>query len=435
MSVPLTIDLAPISAPNADKAPAGKRLRDELDQGLSARIAAGFPRPGLLLQGRAPQRETRPSADTGVLSAVRFASLLERECSLADRGSRRFCLLVLERRSGAGDPTRTRSILGLLAQQLGRRLRSTDLVGRPHADRVEVLLADTEPSGAQVVAARVQQAERGLGLELVRTIYVYPFVEEPPTNRELAGSVAGTRAEGRSLARRARPAPAAQPSKAFLAAEPACAAWPLLDLWPRLGARPAPAKRALDLALSSLALVVLAPLFACVALAIKLESPGPVIFRQLRAGRGARPFVFYKFRSMSADAEQRRAGLAGSNEQSGPIFKIRSDPRLTRLGGFLRRWSIDELPQLWNVLKGDLSLVGPRSPTFDEVAQYERWQRRRLSVTGGLTCLWQVSGRSRIGFVEWMRLDLRYVARRSLALDVGLLFRTLPAVLSGRGAC
>ena len=177
------------------------------------------------------------------------------------------------------------------------------------------------------------------------------------------------------------------------------------------------------------------PLFLLVALAIRLDTRGPVLFRQQRAGRGARPFSFLKFRSMTSDAESLRASLASLNEQDGPIFKIRDDPRITRVGRLLRRWSIDELPQLWNVLAGDISLVGPRSPTLDEARQYERWQRRRLCVTGGITCTWQVSGRSQIPFRDWMRLDMRYVAGRNAWLDLQLLARTLPAVLSGRGAC
>jgi len=172
-----------------------------------------------------------------------------------------------------------------------------------------------------------------------------------------------------------------------------------------------------------------------IALAIRIDSPGSVIFRQSRAGRGGRPFVFYKFRSMTADAEERRTELELQNEQAGPIFKIRRDPRITRIGRLLRRSSLDELPQLWNVLKGDISLVGPRSPTLGEVSNYERWQRRRLCVTGGITCTWQVSGRSQISFREWMRLDLRYIACRSPWLDLRLLLMTLPAVISGRGAC
>jgi lipopolysaccharide/colanic/teichoic acid biosynthesis glycosyltransferase len=185
---------------------------------------------------------------------------------------------------------------------------------------------------------------------------------------------------------------------------------------------------------ASIALVLLLPVLAIVAAAIRLDSPGPVIFRQKRAGRGGHPFVFYKFRSMFVDAEKRRAELQSLNEQSGPIFKIKNDPRMTRVGRLLRRWSIDELPQLWNVIKGDLSLVGPRSPTFEEFSCYERWERQRLCVTGGITCIWQVSGRSQISFRDWMRMDMRYLARRGLWLDLCLLARTVPAVVSGRGA-
>jgi lipopolysaccharide/colanic/teichoic acid biosynthesis glycosyltransferase len=185
---------------------------------------------------------------------------------------------------------------------------------------------------------------------------------------------------------------------------------------------------------SGVALVVLFPFFALVALAIKLDSPGPVIFRQMRAGRGGKGFTFYKFRSMFVDAEKRRAELEALNEQGGPVFKIKNDPRMTRVGRIMRRWSIDEMPQLWNVFKGDFSLVGPRPPTLNEVPSYERWQRRRLNVPGGLTCIWQVSGRNDVAFQDWMRMDIQYILRRGFWMDVRLLFRTVTAVVTGRGA-
>jgi lipopolysaccharide/colanic/teichoic acid biosynthesis glycosyltransferase len=181
-------------------------------------------------------------------------------------------------------------------------------------------------------------------------------------------------------------------------------------------------------------LVALSPVLALVVLAVKLTSPGPVLFRQIRFGARGRPFTMYKFRSMVADAEMFRAALAGANEVTGPVFKIREDPRLTAIGAFLRRTSLDELPQLWNVLRGEMSLVGPRPAVPSEVARYEPWQRRRLSMKPGLTCLWQISGRSRVAFDRWMRLDLEYVDRWSLGLDLWILVRTIPAVLSGRGA-
>jgi exopolysaccharide biosynthesis polyprenyl glycosylphosphotransferase len=193
-------------------------------------------------------------------------------------------------------------------------------------------------------------------------------------------------------------------------------------------------KRALDLAASAAGLLALSPLLIAIAAAIKLASPGPVLFRQVRVGRFGARFVMYKFRSMRVDAEAQLVGLRERNEQGGPVFKMRRDPRVTPIGRILRRFSLDELPQLFNVLIGDMSLVGPRPPLPAEVAQYEPWQRRRLSVRPGLTCIWQVEGRNDIGFLEWMYLDMLYVDEWSFAGDLRLLLRTIPAVATGRGA-
>lgn len=193
-------------------------------------------------------------------------------------------------------------------------------------------------------------------------------------------------------------------------------------------------KRTLDLLGSAVALVLSAPVIAVLAVLVKLESRGPVFYRSVRIGRGGRPFVFYKLRSMVKDAERKRQTLEHMNEADGPVFKIARDPRITRIGRFLRSTSLDELPQFYNVLVGDMSLVGPRPPIPEEVAKYEPWQLRRLDVRPGITCLWQISGRSRIGFQEWMRLDLEYIRHQSLAMDLKILVRTLPAVLSREGA-
>ena len=172
-----------------------------------------------------------------------------------------------------------------------------------------------------------------------------------------------------------------------------------------------------------------------VAAMIKLTSRGQVIFAQDRCGLAKRPFRMYKFRSMTVDADQKQADFEHRNEADGPVFKIRNDPRITPLGRFLRKSSIDELPQLWNVLKGDMSLVGPRPLPWRDVRRIVRpWDMRRFSMRPGLTCLWQVRGRSDIGFERWVQLDLEYIDRWSLALDLELLVRTVPAVLSGRGA-
>lgn len=193
-------------------------------------------------------------------------------------------------------------------------------------------------------------------------------------------------------------------------------------------------KRGIDVVGAVLALVVSAPVLALVALAIKLDDRGPVLYSQVRSGLYGRPFRMHKFRSMCVDADRRLGEVVQLNETGGPTFKAASDPRITRVGRFIRKTSLDEFPQFWNVLVGDMSLVGPRPPIPAEVAKYERWQMRRLSMKPGITCIWQVSGRSDIDFATWMKLDLQYIDQWSLFLDIKLLLRTLPAVLSARGA-
>jgi exopolysaccharide biosynthesis polyprenyl glycosylphosphotransferase len=198
---------------------------------------------------------------------------------------------------------------------------------------------------------------------------------------------------------------------------------------------PIAVKRTLDVVISAALLVPLAPLFLVISVAIKLMSPGPVFFLQERIGFNKRRFRIYKFRTMVADAELQMPALESRNEVSGPVFKIRNDPRITPLGRFLRRSSIDELPQLINVLKGDMSLVGPRPlPVRDYEGFNEDWQRRRFSVKPGITCLWQVNGRSEISFDQWMLLDLKYMDEWSLWLDLKILAKTVPAVVRGSGA-
>lgn len=193
-------------------------------------------------------------------------------------------------------------------------------------------------------------------------------------------------------------------------------------------------KRLIDLAVSAVALVALSPLIILIALLVKVSSAGPVLFRQERCGLNGRRFTLLKFRTMVVGAETQQAKLRGLNEMGGPVFKLAQDPRVTSIGRVLRKFSLDELPQLWNVLTGDMSLVGPRPPVPEEVVQYERWQRRRLSMRPGLTCLWQVSGRNTVDFDRWMELDLEYIDSWSPRLDVKILLKTIPAVLSGRGA-
>jgi exopolysaccharide biosynthesis polyprenyl glycosylphosphotransferase len=193
-------------------------------------------------------------------------------------------------------------------------------------------------------------------------------------------------------------------------------------------------KRVLDVALSVGLMMAALPVMVAAALAIRFTSPGSVLFKQERIGLNGRIFTLYKFRTMIADAHERRAEVSHLNQMSGPVFKAKGDPRVTAVGRFLRKFSLDELPQLWNVLRGDMSLVGPRPPIPEEVGLYERWQRRRLSMKPGLTCLWQISGRNELDFDKWMELDLRYIDNWSPGLDLKILLRTIPVVLSGRGA-
>lgn len=193
------------------------------------------------------------------------------------------------------------------------------------------------------------------------------------------------------------------------------------------------AKDLVDYAGAALGLLLLSPLMLLIALLVKISSPGPIIFSQERCGLNGRVFRFYKFRSMVANAEALREGLAAANEQEGPVFKIRKDPRVTLIGRILRKTSLDELPQLFNILRGEMSLVGPRPPIPSEVEHYEPWQRRRLSMKPGLTCIWQVSGRNNISFDKWMKLDLEYIDNWSLLLDAKLLLLTVRAVLFTSG--
>lgn len=194
-------------------------------------------------------------------------------------------------------------------------------------------------------------------------------------------------------------------------------------------------RRAQDIVFSSIALVVLSPVMLLVALAVYIDDPkGSPVFSQIRCGRNGKPFKFYKFRSMCVDAEDKLDQLLEQNEMDGPAFKIKDDPRITRVGKFIRKTSLDELPQLFNILKGDMSIVGPRPPLPREVEQYDAYQRQRLYVTPGLTCYWQIQPhRNDLTFDEWMELDIKYMKERSFLVDWKIIFQTVRVVLFGQG--
>lgn len=194
-------------------------------------------------------------------------------------------------------------------------------------------------------------------------------------------------------------------------------------------------KRIIDIICALIGIILLAPVFVIVALCIKLEdSKGPVLFKQVRSGKNGKGFFMFKFRSMVSNAEELKGALMEKNEATGPVFKMKEDPRITKVGKFIRKTSLDELPQLFNVLKGEMSLVGPRPPLPNEVAQYTNYELQRLSVTPGLTCYWQVSGRSNIGFAEWVELDLKYIRERSTYLDFKLVVKTVFVLFGSKNA-
>ena len=193
-------------------------------------------------------------------------------------------------------------------------------------------------------------------------------------------------------------------------------------------------KRLIDIICSFVGILVLSPLFIIIAIIIKFTSKGPVFFSQKRVGRNGKEFDMYKFRSMVVNAEELKEKLAAQNEMSGPMFKMKDDPRVTKVGKFIRKTSLDELPQLWNVLKGDMSLVGPRPSLPKEVAQFEDWMYKRLEVKPGLTCYWQVSGRNNIDFEDWMKLDVKYVEERNLWIDIKLIFKTVGVLFGDKNA-
>ncbi len=350
-----------------------------------------------------------------VLPQLEFQRLLQRERRRSDRNGETFSLITMTGRN----PNHARKLLPELIGVLYRRLRVTDDVGWIEQGRLGVLLPDTPSAGAWTVVDHVVHLLPKEVLSPICEVFTYPsFGPEPRESGEpripaemghlVVGNLEGPMGGG-------APREVRRMESLFAIRLPA---------W----------KRGLDILGASVGLALFSPLLALIAAAVKWTSPGPVLFKQFRRGQGGRAFVLYKFRSMVDGAEALQRELRHRNEQDGPAFKIKADPRITRVGKFLRRTGLDEFPQLWNVLKGDMTLVGPRPLPCHEADASETWQRRRLDAKPGLTCIWQSRGHEKVSFAEWMRMDMRYIEEQNLSLDAGLIARTALMVLRCRAS-
>lgn len=393
---------------------------------------------------REPSRTKTEELLDFVHSRERFRDILEVERMRSDRNGSPFALVTFSVPTDVDDAT----FLDF-ARQLERRRRATDHIGRMHDRHLGAVLWDTRESGAWTFCEDMLEGWRSNGgehSESDRTnvepeveVFVYPTHTPPDgkstiTRATLDADTADEDADfgeligvGASLASSDRTeaaiAVAPQPVRTTTAARETKSLETLF-------VRPLPFwKRALDIVGATFGLIVLSPLLLVVAVLVKWTSPGPVLFRQRRTGHGGREFTILKFRTMCVDAESRKAALRRQSEQDGPAFKLANDPRITAVGRILRKTAIDELPQLWNVLVGDMTLVGPRPLDVKEADQTSGWERRRLDVTPGLTCIWQVDGKSRVTFAEWMRMDIRYTRVGTFRADMRLVARTLLAMI------
>lgn len=360
----------------------------------------------------------QPSQTDGcpsILEPEEFQRLLQRERRRADRNGETFSLIIMAPRNTQHGKT----LLPVLTRVLRSRLRATDDIGRIDEDRLGVLLPDTPNAGAWTVVDHVVHLLPKDVLSPICEVYTYPSLDEGEeeldsglNDRDLEGAPIG---EGSLQTGEVAFRDVRRMETLFAIPQP---------VW----------KRGMDVLGALVGLVALSPILAVVAIAVKLTSPGPVFFRQLRRGQGGKAFTLYKFRSMVDGAEAMQHALRCRNEQDGPAFKIKADPRITPLGRFLRRTGLDEFPQLWNVLRGDMTLVGPRPLPCRESDASETWQRRRLDAKPGLTCIWQSRGHDKVSFAEWMRMDMRYLERQNLSLDAGLIAKTVFMVLRGKAS-
>ena len=344
-------------------------------------------------------------------------AILHRECARSERNGHEFCLVVVWA-AGVSTPKH----LSKLARLLCRRARATDEVGWFEKGRLCVILPDTSEEGAMSFVRDITESANFRGISPICNVLGYRGQMHSDNERMDADQIArGIDYAGQDISvPDFRPL---TPLRTVSAGDVSTLLLKPLPWW----------KRFIDVVLGSTILLVALPFMAAAAIAIKLSDRGPIFFRQRRAGLGGRPFTIFKFRTMVLDADLKKSRLREKSEQDGPAFKLKHDPRITRVGRFLRETSIDELPQLFNVLLGDMSLVGPRPLPVEESNRCATWHRRRLDVTPGLTCIWQVHGRSKVTFAEWIRMDRRYIRAQSIFHDLKLIIMTVPSVLLRRG--
>lgn len=374
-----------------------------------------------------PGDSPRFEADLQV-RAQHLNKILERERTRADRTGRPLSMVLI----GYDGRSRKRQDAAIIVHVMQHRARITDDVGWFDKDTGFAVLPDTPVEGGRRFAGIVCRQLRERGIKTSFAIYQYAPLRR--SDNDDWGRGGGHRLP-RETAPNGHERRQREPVHAVAATTGRDDGEAVHELQPLMAEGLPWWKRTTDLLVAGGALALCWPLLVGVGLAVKLDSPGPAIFKQQRAGLGGKPFGIWKFRTMRRDAEQLRDQLLAVNEQDGPAFKIRQDPRVTRLGAFLRKTSLDELPQLVNVLLGDMTLVGPRPLPIKESDACEPWQKYRLDVTPGLTCIWQVWGRSTVSFSDWVRMDLQYRRRRTPRHDLKIMLATVPAVLKQRGAC
>lgn len=362
-----------------------------------------------------------------------FRSRLETDRLRADRMGIALTLVAVKWREGDDPAESTARVFDLIDS----RLRATDEVGRLNHNEVGIVLWDTDEDGATVFVDRLLKAAP-VELKLEATLFVYP--QRGPSTRR-SDDKSGQNNSHDDSRNDERDSETEEPSSEQAATNENLAStasvtsqFAVEQLEPAMARTMSPIRRGIDFVGALCGLMLASPILLAAAAAIKISDRGPVFFMQERAGLGGNPFRIYKLRTMCIDAEAKKSELLARSEQDGAAFKMEHDPRVFKVGNFLRRTSIDELPQLINVLRGEMSLVGPRPLPIEEAERVAGWQRRRLDVMPGLTCIWQVEGRSRVSFIEWMRMDMRYIQRRGLLSDLQLMFATVPAVLMRKGA-